>query len=269
MTVGGAEESLSENAKLGEVLLEAGLIDEFQLAAALGEKGRWGHRLGETLVRLGYLTEAELIRTLSRHYGIPGIHLEGKQIEPEVLALLTAEAAEEYRCIPLFKKRISGGEVLYLGMAHPEDLRIIDDVSFRAGMPVRPVVVGPVQLDTAIASFYRGEHPQSVDGDAGASVLAETPVPDGDTAPVFSDLPELVAESYEDTGLEVEHADGDAASGVVEAEAEPPPQAVEKPREVPTRDILHALTQLLVEKDVVSRAELLQRIADNKKRSAH
>ena len=121
---------MSEKIKLGEVLVQAGLIDDSQLEAAVGEQSRWGNRLGETLVQLGYVTEPELVRTLSRHYGIPGVHLEGKQIEPDVLALLPVEVAEEYRCLPLFKKRVSGGELLYLGMAHPEDLRAVDDVSF-------------------------------------------------------------------------------------------------------------------------------------------
>ena len=263
------EASLPERTKLGELLVEAGLIDELQLAAALGEQVRWGNRLGETLVQLGYLTEAELVRTLSRTYGIPGVHLEGKQIEPEVLALLAAEVAEEYHCIPLFKKPASGGEVLYLGMAHPEDLRIIDDVSFRAGLPVRPVVVGPVQLNSAIAAFYRSESPCPIEGDESAADLAEAPVPDGDTAPVFSDLQEIVSESLGEVGFEVESEDGDAATGDIEGELiSAPLPSVAKPREVPTRDILHALTQVLIEKGVVSREELLERVATNKKRSA-
>ena len=259
---------MPEKTKLGELLVEAGLIDGFQLAAALGEQARWGNRLGETLVRLGYLTEAELVRTLSRHYGLPGVHLEGKRIEPEVLALLPAELAEEYRCIPLFKKRASGGEVLYLGMAHPEDLRIIDDVSFRAGLPVRPVLVGPLQISAAIAAFYRGEGPHPIEGDGGSSALAETPLSDGDTAPVISEVPKAVTESSGEAVSATESEDGDAASGGFEGELMSAPLHREKPREVPTRDILHALTQLLIESGVLSRADLMKRIAANKKRSA-
>lgn len=259
---------MPEKTKLGEMLVEAGLIDEFQLTAALGEQARWGNRLGETLVHLGYLTEADLVRALSCHHGLPGIYLEGKRVESEVLALLPVEVAEEYRCIPLFKKRVSGSEVLYLGMAHPEDLRIIDDVSFRAGLPVRPVVVGPVQLNAAIAAFYRGEGTRPLEGVEDTAALAETPVSDGDTAPVFSDEQEVVPDPLGEAGFEVESEGGDAASCEVEAEvvAAPVP-SIEKPREVPTRDILHALTQLLIEKEVVNRAELLERVALNKKRS--
>jgi type IV pilus assembly protein PilB len=257
------------------MLLEAGLIDEFQLTAALGEQARWGNHLGETLVHLGYLTETDLVRALAYHHGFPAIQLEGKQVEPEVLALLPVEVAEEYQCIPLFKSRVGGGEVLYLGMAHPEDLRIIDDVSFRAGLPVRPVVVGPVQLRASISAFYRGEGPRLLE-EEDAAALAETPVSDGDTAPVLSDPEEVVSGSCSETGLEVASEDVDAASEDVDAascdvEAEvvaTPLPSVEKPRDVPTRDILHALTQLLIEKDVVGREELVERVALNKKRSA-
>jgi hypothetical protein len=260
------ERELSEKTKLGEILVRAGLIDEFQLAAALGEQARWGNRLGETLVQLGYLTEEELVRTLSRHYGIPGVQLEGKRIESEVLALLTVEVAERYRCIPLFKKRVRGGEVLYLGMAHPEDLRIVDEVSFRAGLPVRPVLVGPLQINKAIAAFYRGEGPSPIEGE-GATALDETPISDGDTAPLFNDLSEIISEPLgrSEPPTEAEAAPRRAAEG--EAPTTPILEPVEKPRQVPTREILHALTQLLIERKVISRAELMERIAANSKRS--
>jgi hypothetical protein len=258
---------LSEKAKLGAILVAAGLIDELQLESALGRQARWGNRLGEALVRLGYVTEEDLVRTVSRHYGIPGVHLEGKQIEREILALLPVELAEAYRCIPLFRKRVGGGEVLYLGMAEPEDLRIVDDVSFRAGFPVRPVLVGPVQIGTAIDAFYRGDDTRPILDDGVPSTLVETPVSDGDTAPVLSAQPEAASEALADAES-VEDAEEEAAAiRAVEGEAEAA-HSVEKPRDVPTRDILHALTQLLIEKGVVSREEVMERVAINKKRSA-
>jgi hypothetical protein len=265
------EAGLPKKIKLGEILVAAGLIDEFQLAAALGEQSRWGDRLGETLVEMQYLSEAELVRTLSRHLGIPGVHLEGKQIEPEILALLPVEVAEKHRCIPLFRKRVGGGELLYLGMANPEDLGVIDDVSFRAGLPVRPVLVGPIQIKNAIAAFYRGEDPVPLPGDDCTSALAETRVADGDTAPVFHDLQGIPSPPpVEEAEGAVEGKGGDAAKPEVERKpaASPSPDSAEKPRDVPTRAILRALTQILIERDVISRAELLERVAANRKRSA-
>jgi hypothetical protein len=88
------------------------------------------------------------------------------------------------------------------------------------------------------------------------------PVPDGDTAPLFNDLRPVVPPRSEETAPAAE-----TASPVAREEAAPPAK-LEKPREVPTRDILHALTQLLVENGVIRREELLERIATNKERSA-
>ena len=154
-------------------------------------------------------------------------------------------------------------------MAQPEDLRVVDDVSFRAGIPVRPVLFGPIQISTAIAAFYRGESPPA-EGEDGASALAETPIVDGDTAPVFNDLQKAVAESLDQVEPKARDEDGDVTVPQLDEETEPPPPPapVEKPRDVPTRDILHALTQLLIEKEVIGRQELLERVAANRKRSA-
>jgi hypothetical protein len=155
-------------------------------------------------------------------------------------------------------------------MAQPEDLRVVDDVSFRAGIPVRPVLVGPIQIGTAIAAFYRGESPPMAEGKDGASALEETPISDGDTAPVFNDLQKAVAESLGQVEPEAPSEDGDVTVPQLDEETEPPPPParVEKPRDVPTREILHALTQLLIEKEVIGREELLERVAANRKRSA-
>lgn len=260
---------MSEKAKLGATLVTAGLINEFQLRAALGEQARWGNRLGETLVRMGYLTEPDLVRTLSRHYGIPGVHLEGKEIEPRVLAMLPAEIAEQYDCIPLFKKRIGGSEVLYLGMADPGNLRVVDDVSFRTGLPVRPVLVGPIQIRTAIAAFYRGEGPRPIPRYEASAALPETPVAPGDTAPVFVDLKEVPAESLSTAPTARDHdrdeTTAPATESLAESGADAPVGA--KPRDVPTRDILRALTRLLIEKEIIEPRELLERIASAAKHS--
>jgi hypothetical protein len=154
-------------------------------------------------------------------------------------------------------------------MAHPEDLRVLDDVSFRAGLPVRPVMVGPVEIGTAIDAFYRGETPPKAESGAGASALAETPISDGDTAPVFNGLREAVSEPPGPGEVEPQSEDGAATVPhlVEQAAPSPRPSLVEKPRDVPTRDILHALTQVLIEKKIISREELLERVTAGRKHS--
>lgn len=258
---------MGDRVQLGEALVAEGLIDAFQLRAALGEQARWGNRLGETLVRMGFLAESELVRVLARILRAPAVDLAGKTIEPHLLDLVPQPLAEKYQCIPLFTKRQGGVELLYLGMDDPTNLTAVDDVSFRTGLGVRPVLVGPVQLRDAIAAYYHGAGSRP----GAERELAEAPVVPGDTAPVLIE-PEAEAESW---SLESDDAPTVPATPARATAREPEPEgdtaqepaavtrgaaAPTKPRDVPTRQILRAVTRLLVEKGVLSREELLERI---------
>ena len=147
---------MSEKLKIGEILVRTGLIQEAQLRSALGEQARWGGRIGITLVKLGFLTEEDLVRALGSHFGIPVVRLQGKRIAPDVLSLLPTDFADKHGCMPLFIHWENGMEVLYLGMEDPGDLAVLDDVAFRSGLRVRPVLVGPVQIRDAIEQLYHG-----------------------------------------------------------------------------------------------------------------
>ncbi len=172
---------MQEKLKIGEILVRTGLIAESQLRAALGEQARWGGRVGVTLVKMGFLGEEDLVRALGSHFGIPVVRLAGKRIAPEVVSLLPGEFAEKHGCLPLFMHWENGMEVLYLGMEDPSDLAVLDDVAFRTGLRVRPVLVGPVQIHDAIAEFYGGG-----DDPSAASTLAAAPAAEAITgsAPV-------------------------------------------------------------------------------------
>jgi hypothetical protein len=245
---------VGEKALLGDALMAEGLVDDFQLRAALGEQARWGNRLGETLVRMGFVPEAELVRVLARLLRVPAVDLAGKAIEPPILDLVPQALAEKYQCIPLFTKRQGGVELLYLGMDDPTNLTAVDDVSFRTGFGVRPVLIGPVQLREAIAAYYHGDG-SPPGSEAG---ISEAPVVPGDTAPVLPEEGRAVEEAW---SLEPEEPPPQPAVDPAPVSQEPvevPPAP--KPRDVPTRQILQAVTRLLVEKGVLRREELLERI---------
>ncbi len=243
---------MSERRKLGEILRNEGLIDEFQLEAALAEQARWGNRVGETLVRMGFLSEMDLVRTLSARFGVPGVNLRGKTIEPHVLDLVPGEIAEKYGCLPLFTKRQGGVEVLYLGMDDPSNLTAIDDVSFRTGLGVRPVMVGPLQLRDGIASSYRGESPPEREALEIERAIPEAPLVQEDTAPVMPDGAGFFDDDPTGEPLATEAPDAGAPA--------PAPAEEAKPRDVPTRQILRAVTHLLIEKGVLTRRELMERV---------
>jgi len=259
--------------KIGELLLEAGLIDDFQLQTALGEQRRWGGRLGTALVKLGFVEEPMLMRFLARRLDLPLVQLGEKRPAPDVLELVPADLAEKYHCLPLFQKREAGRNVLHLAMEDPTDLQALDDLSFRVGMPMRPVLVAPSELRSALKRLYEPGRGGARHGD-----FDEMPLEPGDTAPVLDsghlEMPDAVSPAPHPTvsessppGVEPVPEPGPASdpalrpAGELELElgaavaVEP-----EKPREVPTRTILRALTQILIDKGVLTREELLERL---------
>ncbi len=145
---------MRDRPKVGEILVQAGIIDELQLASALGEQTRWGRRLGMTLIKLGMVQEGHLVRALAKQFDLPVASLAGKKIAPEVLALVPARVASEHSVVPLFVKKEGHREQLFLGMEEPSDLGILDDLAFRTGMLIRPVMVGPTEIGEAIDRYY-------------------------------------------------------------------------------------------------------------------
>lgn len=229
---------MGEKPKLGELLVQAGAIDEAQLKSALGEQRQWGRPLGMTLVRMGFLNEDTLIHTLANQLKLPVVKLRGKQVNAEVLERVPVELAEKHRCIPLLVNDEGGQEVLYLGMEDPSDLEALDDISFRIDEKVKPVLVAPAELDEALQRHY---HWASYAGGA-----AESP---GEAQ--AEGEPEVVETT---SGEKPEASPLQADSPSVESH-----QA--KPVGVPPEVILRALTQLLVEKGVITRDELVARVS--------
>ncbi len=145
---------MRDRPKVGEILVQAGIIDEHQLATALGEQTRWGRRLGMTLIKLGMVREGHLVRALARQFDLPVASLAGKKIAPEVLALVPAKVACDHSVVPLFVKKDGPKAQLFLGMEEPSDLGVLDDLAFRTGMMIRPVMVGPTEIGEAIDRYY-------------------------------------------------------------------------------------------------------------------
>lgn len=282
--------------KLGELLIQAGLLDEFQLECALGEQRRWGGRIGETVVRLGMVDDGRMLRLLSRTFGVPMIRLRDKSPAPDAFERIPRELAEKHLCLPLFIKREGTLRTLYVGLADPTDLRTVDELSFRAGMPVRPVLASPIELRDAIDRLYV----RSARGIA-LGELEETPLAPEDTAPVLGmaslvspDAPDEAEESHataasrapaphrrsDDIRREIaslaepEPQFGQRPSPAPRAALEPPPELAnesasaqrERPRELPTRQILRALVRLLIAKNVITRAELMQQVREAEER---
>jgi type IV pilus assembly protein PilB len=122
--------------KLGEILLQAGLITQEQLEEALLEQSRRRERLGKVLVDKGLLTENQIIELLAEQLGVLSVQLNPVMVDPEVATALPAHLAKRYAVLPLSRK----GNRIVLAMADPLNILAIDDVSLLTGCEVEPVV---------------------------------------------------------------------------------------------------------------------------------
>lgn len=223
---------MEEKKKLGEILLEAGVIDKFQLKSALAEQNKWGGRLGNHLVQMGILTEELLVKALSKQLKIPYLDLGQMEITKETLDLVPQELAEKFHLVPVAVKKIANKKTLIVAMSDPTNLDAIDELQFRTGHIIKPAVDGDTAIEMAIRKYYYGETGpmqkpgQPIDFDpAGAAAPANTnnvPTSDVHSPPeeTFSfgeeqTVPEPVAEaSLADLGAELVPTPLDAAPEV-------------------------------------------------------
>jgi type IV pilus assembly protein PilB len=86
---------------LGDYLIEAGLIGQAELDKALEVQKASGHRLGEVLVALGFLTETDVARAVAGQLGIPYVHDHELQVDMTVARLLPPSVARKTNALPL------------------------------------------------------------------------------------------------------------------------------------------------------------------------
>ena len=145
---------MSPTKKLGEMLIEAGLLDQSRLRVALANQQQWNRPLGVTLVLLDLVDEAEMLRVLGRQLNVPTARFAVRRLPPELRELLPYEVAKRHRCMPLHIEAEGSRKELYVGMADPRDLEALDDIRFRTGMKVHAVLVSGARLDDAIERQY-------------------------------------------------------------------------------------------------------------------
>ncbi len=138
-------------AKLGDLLLKAGLITQEQLSNTLAKQKETSKKLGSLLVELGYLNEHQLARFLSKQFRVPSIDLRPEDVDESVLKIIAPDVAQRYQIFPV-KRR---GRNLILAMVNPADIFAIDDVKFTTGFEIEPVVVAQSTMDKLLERFYK------------------------------------------------------------------------------------------------------------------
>ena len=119
--------------RLGELLVDEGLITEEQVQEVLAEQKKTRGLFGEILVSKAYVTESDIARTIARQFSIPFISAQGYDIPHEVVELFTFDMMEKYQFVPIDRF----GDVLTVVIAGVMDSRILEEIEKTSGCTVQ------------------------------------------------------------------------------------------------------------------------------------
>ncbi len=158
--------------RLGELLVEAGFLTSRDLEAGLASQSLSGgpvshggrHKIGQILLDAGMINDAQLTQALGQQLSVPFVSLKHVDFSAALLARVPAELAQAHTMLPVFLRTTKtagtkiGVETLYVAMEDPTNQEALLEVSMRAGLPVKPMIASPGDLHRAIRAFYFGEH---------------------------------------------------------------------------------------------------------------
>ena len=139
--------------RIGDLLVQNKVISEQQLMSALAEQKKTGHKLGNTLIELGFIEEQKLLEFLSQQLQIPLIDLNEVKVRPDVVQTLAENIARRYRVIVIENRE---RDVL-VGMADPTDLFAYDELGRILRKRIRQAVVRESDLLYLLDDMYNRE----------------------------------------------------------------------------------------------------------------
>jgi hypothetical protein len=235
--------------KLGDMLLQSGLISKEQLSSALEYQRAIGGKLGVILTKLHFIKEDRLAEFLSQQQKVPVVHLRDRRIDPALMKLIPRETAEKHEILPLVRE----GDTLTVVTPDPTDYPIIDELAFMTGLKIQTVLATRSEVSKALQNFYYGG---GADKDRGQPGPAATPA--AREAPAAAPLRGSAAPPGGAAAQKRGRAGGPLPTPL-------PTHAVQRPLEerpiaIDPSKLARALAGLLVEKKLITLAELMERV---------
>ena len=139
--------------RLGDVLVNSGVITAEQLQKGLELQKGSGRKLGETLVDEGITTEENIAKALSSQLGYEMVDLQDISIDEEILNLVPPNILKKHKMIP-FEYSKMGMNVLRVAMSDPMNMAAMDDINIITNLQVEPVVATPRDVMLALDRYY-------------------------------------------------------------------------------------------------------------------
>ncbi len=141
------------NLRIGDILVEKSVITREQLDAALNEqqkKGVASKKIGNYLIELGHVTEADIATALGIQFNLPVMRLDGMKIKPEVIDLVPEKVVRKFNIIPIFKI----GDELTVAISDPTDISLFDAIGAQTKSKIIPVIAPYLEISKAIVRHY-------------------------------------------------------------------------------------------------------------------
>jgi type II secretory ATPase GspE/PulE/Tfp pilus assembly ATPase PilB-like protein len=136
----------------GQRLVDKGVIDQKQLDEAIHKQqtAMTHRRLGEVLVRLGYISKSHITDILSEQHGVPIVKIAEREVPERVIRQVDTNVAQIYRCVPVGEEN----GTLQVAIANPTDINLIDNLERLLERPIEPVLSSPEDIQAALRKYY-------------------------------------------------------------------------------------------------------------------
>lgn len=152
---------MAGHVRIGELLVQTGLITSEQLTEALEVQKNDSRRLGEIVVDLRMVDESKVTQILSQQLSVPWVSLEFVDFSRQLLNLATQEIAQKHNLVPIYVRRSKRRqETLYVAIEDPSNDLALKEVEEFSGLPVRPMIAPPSEIRGAIRAYYLGLPPE-------------------------------------------------------------------------------------------------------------
>src|SRR6185436_11536836 len=145
----------SSRLRLGQLLVDAGMITQDALDDVLAAQKTDSRRLGTLLVERGHISEVQVTQILSHQLSIPWVTLLKIEFSRQLLNLVPRDLAERYCLLPIYVRRVrSHGDTLYIAMDDPTNDEALRACAAYSGLAVRPMIAPPSDIRSAIRAYY-------------------------------------------------------------------------------------------------------------------
>ena len=136
--------------RIGDLLVKTGLVNQEQVQLALEQQKNSGGFLGSYLVKLGFISEDDLVSTISTQYGVPIVPLDEYSLDAALSQIIPQNLAQKHSLVPLVQK----DSTLTVAMVDPSNIVALNDIKFITGLDIQVMVASEREVKTSQEKLY-------------------------------------------------------------------------------------------------------------------